>query len=175
MRRLMTAALFVTLFGCYQSARAQEFNYDAYEPRTLAGMVEKYKPLGDEASKGVDTVFGHTFPSRVKVKYDGAQRKISAARKSFVEEWTKTRGLGPEVAALFEHEYLFTENSVEHWLPAQKQVAAYFAEELKKGDEVTLFAIIVGGQKVSGKWDWMILVNEFEKYRLLFHHRRYGR
>jgi hypothetical protein len=64
---------------------------------------------------------------------------------------------------LFENEWKFVEDGVEHWLPVQKQVASYFEKELKKSNPVDLYVIITGGVKVAGKWDWVILVNEFEK------------
>lgn len=72
------------------------------------------------------------------------------------------RDLGNEIVDLFETELLFKENGVEYWLPVQKQVIPYFAQELKKGDQVTLFLIWIGAYKNAGSWDWVFLVNEFE-------------
>jgi hypothetical protein len=34
---------------------------------------------------------------------------------------------------------------------------------LRKGEAVALYAVMAGGKKISGKWDRVILVNEFDK------------
>ena len=153
------------LFAGSGLASGQDFNYDAYEARTIAEVIKMYDTpdMRNDKAKDGSVVFGAPFPSQVKVTYTGSSRKISVERKAFIDAWVKSRSMGPEIAELFETEYLFIENSVEHWLPVQKQVASYFDGELKKGDQVTLYLIIGGGKKIEGKWEWIILVNEFQK------------
>jgi hypothetical protein len=164
--RLLPLVLMTILLAGTGLAYGQGFDYDAYEPRTLAEMIKKYdgEDLRDMGkAKDGSMIFGASFPSQVKVIYTGSSRKIPAERKSFIEAWVKTHEMPPEIAQLFETEHLFIENSVQYWLPVQKQVASYFDKELKKGEQVTLFAVITGGKKIDGKWDWIVLVNEFEK------------
>ena len=160
---LLLFVLMAISFCGSERVYGQEFNYDSYEPRTLAEVIRKYKDTIHDKMGNGSVIFGASFPSQVKVTYTGSSRIISAERKAFIEAWVKTRSLQPEIAVLFETEHLFIENSVEHWLPVQKQVASYFDGELKKGDQVTLFIIIAGGKKIEGGWNWIILVNEFEK------------
>jgi hypothetical protein len=49
------------------------------------------------------------------------------------------------------------------WQPVQSPLIQPLLEELKKGDEVSLYVARVGARKESGKVDWVFVVNEFEK------------
>ena len=153
------------LAAAASSARAQGFDYDAYQPRTLAEMIGKYdnEELADRKMKDGSSAFGASFPSRVRVVHTGESRKIPDARKQFVADWVKTYQMDARLLDLFESEWKFVEEGVEHWLPVQKQVASFFEKELKKGEAVDLYVIIAGGRRAAGRWDWVILVNEFEK------------
>ena len=166
-RSKLTTLLFLPLLlaGCAQAARAQGFDYDSYQPRTLAEMIGKYDNKELAASKTADggSAFGASFPSRVRVTYGGESRKVSDARRKFIADWVKTYQMDARLVDLFVDEWKFVEDGVEHWLPVQKQVASYLEKELKKGGAVDLYVIIAGGRKAAGKWDWVILVNEFEK------------
>jgi hypothetical protein len=164
--KTLTLLLLIPLIlAARASARAQGFDYDAYEPRTLADMIAKYdyKENDDPKMKDGSVIFGASFPSRVKVTYTGDSRRIPEARRQFMGDWVKTHGMDARVGELFESEWKFVEGVVEYWLPVQKQVASYFDKELKKGEAVNLYAVIAGGKKISGRWDWVILVNEFDK------------
>jgi hypothetical protein len=167
MRRaiLTVLPLVALLLAASVTAWAQGFNYDAYEPRTLAELIAKYDVKELEERKVADgsSSFGASFPSRVRVAYAGEQRKIPDERKQFINDWVKTHRLDPRIGELFESELKFIEDGKEFWLPVQKQVIPYFAEELKKGEPVDLYVVIAGGRKFKGKWDWLILVNEFVK------------
>lgn len=59
---------------------------------------------------------------------------------------------------------LVKECDKEYWVTVQKQVAGYFPKELKAGDRITLYLMVVGGVKTAEKWDVVFLVNEFRKY-----------
>jgi hypothetical protein len=139
-------------------------NWGAYKPRTIGEVIKQHSnPQFLAHGDGSVHFSGDSFPSRVKVTYTGSSRDISARRKKHISAWVKTNGRNPEIANLFETELLFKEGDAEYWLPVQKQVIPYFAEELKKGDQVTVFTIWVGAYKEASKWDWVFLVNEFEK------------
>lgn len=72
----------------------------------------------------------------------------------------------PKMLTLLENEYLFQECGKDYWVPVQKPVAAYFSKELKSGDTITLYLMVIGGLKLSDKepFDPAFLVNEFRKY-----------
>ena len=161
--RLLRIATLAALFTAHGLAAAQDFDYEKYKPAKLPEIIKKYSDPETLTTPDLTDVFGATFPSRIRVTYTGSERKISGPRREHIRAWARTYGHGPEIADLFETELLFVEDSAEYWLPVQKQVVPYFAKELKKGERVTLFIIAAGGKKIAGEWDWIFLVNEFEK------------
>ena len=155
----------VMVLSEHSTARAQE-NWDNYRPRTLKQLLEQVAKVASEpeARKAhLELLFTDSFPSRVTVTYTGEKRAIPAKRKEFIGYWAKSRGLRQEIVDLFEDELLFKEESTEYWLPVQKQVIPFFADELKKGDTVELYLIITGSRTEDGVTDWVFLVNEFKK------------
>ena len=156
--------LWLTLFLMTNYASAQD-SWENYKPRTLKQIIQQHEPeLAKERgqAKVVSIISADSFPSRVKVIYTGESRIVSAKRKELIVDWVKSFLYKPEIADLFESELLFKEGSVEHWLPVQKPVIPYFAQELKKGDEVTLLLVWVGARIDPEQTDWVFLVNEFE-------------
>ncbi len=147
------------------SAHAQD-NWDNYQPGTLKELLKRHGGLTESAetrNARLHLLFTDSFPTRVKVNYTGEKRAIPAKRKEFIDAWARSRALKQEIVDLFQEELLFKEDSTEYWLPVQKQVIPYFAEELKKGDTVELFLIVTGAKIESGVADWVFLVNEFKK------------
>ena len=57
-------------------------------------------------------------------------------------------------------------------IPVQKQVSSYFEKELKKGDVIDLYLVRAGGIRTAGRWDWMLLVEEFLKPKDSVSYRR---
>ena len=148
--------------------------WNKYQPRTLDQIIKNHaaKVLDDpdiqmnfpDGSTAVLT--RDSFPSKVKVTYTGRSRSISPKRKELIKDWVTTIfGLErrDERLRLFDTEFLFTETLIEYWLPIQNPLIQPLQEELKKGDEVTLYVSWVGARKESGKVDWVFFVNEFEK------------
>jgi hypothetical protein len=138
--------------------------YERYRPRTLAEIIRDHsdpKLLG----AGGKTVLltGDTFPSKVRLIYTGESRKISPSTKQHLGLLVKSFGVAPETIAKYETELLFTEGEDRHWLPVVKDLIPFFEKELKKGDEVILYAEWVGAQNVGGAWEWVFIVNEFQK------------
>jgi hypothetical protein len=141
-------------------------NWDHYKLRTLKQLLEQNASLiSERETRGArtDLLITADFPSRVKVTYTGEKRMIPAKRKEFITYWADSRNASRDIVDLFEEELLFKEDSTEYWLPVQKQVIPFFAKELKKGDPVQLFLIMLGARTDDGVSDWVFLVNEFEK------------
>jgi hypothetical protein len=166
--KLIFGALFFSLMVVQAFAQS---SWDAYKPRTLkeitTTIAEKSIKNPDvliTAPKNESTIIlsYNSYQSQVKAIYTGESRKISGQRKEVISAWLKTLNKPKEYLDLFEDEYLFTENSVEYWLPVQKQVASYFREELKKGDMVTLLVAWLGVRKEKENLDNIFVVNEFE-------------
>ena len=106
---------------------------------------------------------GTRLPSVVSLKYTGESRVLSADRKKFIELWATSYYRNPGYANLYTAEYLFKDGNEDHWLPAQKDVAKYFATELKIGEPVDLYIISPGGLRAinKGKTLWIFLVEQF--------------
>lgn len=162
MKLLVIALAIVSLF--VSAANSQDFDYSKYKPRTLSELAELNPAPPDVASaKKVAIVSGDWFSSQVRLKYTGTSRAISLEHREILSNWQTSFRVPAETAAMFQKEFLFKECDREYWLPVQQQVTAFFPKELKEGDMVTLYLIFAGGLRISGKTDYLFLVNEFEK------------
>jgi len=144
-----------------------------YQPRTLDQIIKDHaaKVLDDpdilmnfpDGSTAVLT--RDSFTSKVKVTYTGKSRSISPKRKEIISNWLTVTypDRRDEYLKQWDTEFLFTEHLIEYWLPVQNQLIQPLQEEIKKGDDVTLYVAWVGARKESGKVDWVFFVNEFEK------------
>lgn len=166
--KFVGCALLVMLVTSQAFAQA---GWDNYKHRTLKEITTV---LFEASSKDPDVVITKdkvfsiilsrdTFPSQVKVLYQESSRKVSDKKKEVIAAWLRVYGKPEEHLQLFEMEYLFVEDSVEYWLPVQKQVASFFEKELRKGDKVNLYVAWLGARKESGSVDQVFIVNEFDK------------
>lgn len=151
------------------AAHAQDaggFPWHLYKSGTLREVIEENaKDMQRHEDKG-SVVLTAGRPYLVKAVYTGTSRPVSASRKEIIELWVKSYGIDPAFLKLFEMEFLFIENSVEHWLPVQTPVSKYFDKELSKGDKLDLYVQFVGGirTKDESDADWVFVVNEFQKF-----------
>ena len=108
----------------------QEENWDAYQPRTLKQIIDLHKHLITD-NQLTFLFTGDHFPSLVKVVYTGKMRPVNPDNTVVISEWAKVSKVDKNIVGLFEKEILFTENSVEYWLPVQSQLIPYFEKELR--------------------------------------------
>ena len=66
------------------------------------------------------------------------------------------------IAADFHREYLFQEGEKLLWLPVQDTVATFFPKELRRGQPVSLYVMLIGGYYADGVITWAFIVNEFK-------------
>jgi hypothetical protein len=96
---------------------------------------------------------------------DIAAEPLSREKLAFIVDWATSVSAQmsrEQVAALFRSEGLFREDSTEYWLPVQSQLIPYMKEELRVGDEVTLYLVWIGALKSSSaELDRVFLVNNF--------------
>src|ERR1700752_327555 len=143
-------------------AIAAQDTWGAYQPRKLRQIIElNSSQLSDTKSEISFLLTADSFPSRVRVIYGGKSRTLTPETVKVIREWAKARKVDPDIVHLFEKELLFVEDSVEYWLPVQKQLVENFAHDWKAGEEVELFIIWIGAIKNSGKERWVFLVYEF--------------
>jgi len=142
----------------------QGFPWDEFKPRTLKEIAGMEGDVDKRDQKENNVVFhANILSSRVRVTYTGTSRAISKTKTEMIRNWCKSMGQTKEYADSYESEFLFIEDSLEYWLPVQKKVSAYFDKELTKGDAIDLYLVRAGGIRTAGKWDWMLLVEEFQK------------
>ncbi|MBX7173540.1 MAG: hypothetical protein K1X72_21410 [Pyrinomonadaceae bacterium] len=157
--------LCIYLFSA-KSILAQDFPFDKYKTRTLSELVEIEREATKTTYEGKGLLIdAKPFYSAVRVKFIGTSRAISSEKKNLLKMWQGSLGYDAEILSLYENEYLFKECDKEYWIPVQKQVAAYFPKELKSGDMITIYLMVVGGVKLEKDWDFVFLINEFQKYQ----------
>lgn len=138
--------------------------YERYRPRTFLEIIKEHSdPKTLQKNEGSMILTGDTFPSKVRVIYTGESRKISPSKKQHLDMLVKSFNVDQKVIDKYGTEMLFMEGEDEHWLPVQDGLQSYFQNELKKGEEVILYAEWVGAKKVGGKWEWVFIVQEFQK------------
>lgn len=138
-----------------------ESTWDRYKPRTMSQIIRENSEAVSN-TEGITSIFPGDYPSKIRMVYTGNSRPISVERKKHISDWATQYGIKPGFKEQFETELLFTENSVEYWMPVQSQVIPYFPQEVKKGEQVTLLTAWIGAIVNNGKADWIFLVNEFE-------------
>lgn len=158
----------VFLFLFANSFPAQDFPFAEYLPRTLSELVA----MGEEGGKtmpkdkGQMIINAKPFYSAVRVKFIGTSKPMVKEEKDYLKMWQSSLGYDEKILTLYENKYLFKECDKEYWIPVQKQVAAYFPKELTEGDIITLYLMYPGGLKLktTDNWNFIFLVNEFQKY-----------
>lgn|SRR5437870_1579245 len=167
--KLTLLTLAIILFSGFWHVRGQGFPWKEFERRTLKDIVALNESEDVEDRKRLPNqnrmiMRGKILSSVVRVSYMGESRPISEERKKFIELWAGSYfSQTPDYATHYESEFLFKEDNDEYWLPVQKQVASYFPKELQKGEVVDLYLIRPGGLSITGKTDWVFLVEEFLK------------
>ena len=138
--------------------------YERYRPRTLSEIISEHSDSKIlQKNEGSMILTGDTFPSKVRAIYTGESRKISSAKKQHLDMLVTSFNVSPKVIEQYGTEMRFMEGEDEHWLPVQAGLIPFFEKELKKGEEVILYAEWVGAKKVGGKWEWVFIVQEFQK------------
>jgi hypothetical protein len=99
---------------------------------------------------------------KTRAVYTGDSRPLDQREQAFLAAFASTSVGNDQYASLFRREYRFTAGGKDWWLPAQSQVAAYFAKELKPGEAVTLYVRNAGGFRLSTEWEWIFLVEEYD-------------
>jgi hypothetical protein len=172
MKCLALCFLALAVLTSFISAQAQD-PWEKYQPRTLDHLIKNQaaKVLDDPDIEmsfpdGSTAVLARdSFTSRVKVTYTGRSRSMPPKRKELIKDWLTVTypNRRDEYFKLLDTEFLFTETLIEYWLLVQNPLIQPLQEELKKGDEVTLYVAWIGTIKEPGKVDWVFVVNRFVK------------
>ncbi len=154
-----------------RSVHSQGFPYHLYDTRTMAELVELnsgVKKLEAGGTKQI-VVSANPFYSAVRLEYAGESRKLSKEKIGLFRIWmeslnVKSSNTGSSLLDLLDKEFLFKECGKEYWIPVQIPAANDFPKDMKKGDRITLYLMMVGGIEDKGKWDFIFFTNSFKIY-----------
>ncbi len=143
--------------------------YQRYRPRTLIEIIRDHSnPKLLKGNQGSMILTGDTFPSKVRVIFTGQTRSILSAKKQHLEMLVTSFNVDPKVIGRYGTEMLFLEGEDEHWLPVQAGLISFFEKELKKGEQVTLYAEWVGAKKTGTNGIGSFSCKSFRSDELLF-------
>jgi hypothetical protein len=143
------------------------FPWNDFEARTFHQLIELgLKEQGSVATKNPQYLFrAEIMSSKIPAIYTGESRPLTEARKKFIEDWAAALGADPAYGQLYEREMLFKEDKSEYWVPVAKMITPRLERDVKKGAELNLYLITLGGLKTESKIDWIFLVEEFRKVK----------
>jgi len=142
-----------------KKARSLE-DYKLRTLRELATTLTGGPMRGDQEDGSV--ISGDIVPSRMTVIYTGSSRPIPQIKKDLIIRWARQYAGSPDHYTVNrEAEQLFTENGVDYWMSIPKPLIQQFETELKKGDQVELYLIRLGGIRNKDKWESVLLVEKF--------------
>ena len=158
MKRFLLSLVF--LASVTLSVNAQDFPWDDFKERTIKEVLS----TTTKAVRPDDTMFLATniLETRAEVTFTGQSRKVSKARKFFLDWWAGLLNHPKSYADLYETEYLYKEGNDEYWLPTQAPVTKYFDKELKPNDKMILFLISAGAYRGKDGIDCVLLVEEYQ-------------
>lgn len=141
------------------------FPYARFQPRTAAEFAKSQAeaalklPSGGDKQASIDAV---PERARLRMVYTGESRLIGAGKKVYVTDFLEALSQNPALGRLFEREYRFTEAGQSYWLPVQGPVAAFFADEVKVGESIDLYATMIGSFGTREALEIVGLVEEFQ-------------
>jgi len=151
-------------------------SWDRYKPGTLAAVMNEGESTIRAALRETDSVtrnaaggrkpsqhfLGYDYPTVATVIYKGDSRRVDPIRRELIADWGRTYRRDSSIVADFSREYLFQEGDKLLWLPVQDRVASFFPKELRPGQRVSLWTMLLGGYYDEGAITWAFIVNEFK-------------
>jgi hypothetical protein len=144
------------------SAENDGSTWDRYEKGTLISVVKKVSGIGDEHSDGLSAALASDYPTKARLQYTGEIRPIPTPKKGSIDICMKASGVSADAPALFQSEVRFKEGNTAYWIPVQNQLIPAFRHELKPGQMVDVYVILIGlihhGPK---RFECLFLANDF--------------
>lgn len=173
LRALSTAvATAVVLVALPTSATQAQSSWERYKPGTLAAAIRDgdstiRNAVTEKRASGIiddrpsQHFMGDYYSIRANVTFRGESRPIDSVRRGLIAEWGLTYMRDSSIASDFHREYLFQEGEQLLWLPVQDRVASFFPKELRPGQRLSIYAMLLGGYYDKGRITWAFIVNEF--------------
>lgn len=147
------------------SSQVQD-RWSRYEPRTIQSIIKMHDQdlphdnfVGDQLFISADS-----FPSRVKLAYLAKSRPLSTKKNLVLETWRRMlkNQVPSDLNEVFSTEVLFREGTEEYWIAVQKPLLEPLPKEVKTGQVVDAYVILMGAIKVDDHWEWLFAMNEFD-------------
>lgn len=146
--------------------RAAEFPYDQFKPYELSVLVGELAALEHLPSPPGRHVLWMDRVTKVRVSatFIGAQKPIPKTTADLILKYaTAATADGPGYAGLYERAYAFEEGGRRYWFPVQRQVADYLEKDVKPGQRIVLYALVVGGEGEPNRLiEPLLLIQEFD-------------
>lgn len=167
-RTISRAIIVALLFALPIRASLGQSTWDRYQPGTLTGLTNAAdsvvrQSLIEVPDKGpTEHFFGDKRAILATVIYKGDSRPTNPIRHQLIARWGMSILRDSSVAADFDREYLFQEGDKLFWLPVQDPVATFFPKELRPGQPVSLFVMLIAAYSKDDVITWATIVNEFK-------------
>lgn len=145
-----------------------EDHWESYQPRTLKSIVDAHNLSELEQVKGVPTkknamyISADSLPSRTPLIYLGQFRPLPAKSAVLLTAWRKTLGGQAPPPDVFSTEIHFKEGADEYWIAVQQPLVPDVRKELKTGQEIDGYIIVIGAIKMGRSWEWLFAMNRFD-------------
>jgi len=127
------------------SASADDFDYSAYQPTSLAQVIP-----GAYVDPRADYYFDSALPRYKTVgTFTGKTRPVAPRIGDFIAMWAKTGQLPEAYRDLFNTEVEIEQDSTTYWMPLQQSLVESFRREVAPGEKVTLYLLLMGEYKHS--------------------------
>jgi hypothetical protein len=167
MKRLAPAlALSLSLaagVACAQGVDHSRFQRSALAVQSAALAASAAQTYAKRPHKFGDAVYDDKIPHWVvSATYTGIIRPLAPDERNYVAGFFKTIKV-EQAAKDFQKAMLFQADGHNYWLPVEAPIVPYFGKELKRGQKIDLYVIQPGGTRRSSGWEWLFLVEDFQK------------
>lgn len=162
MIRRIFAPVLAAILSLSSLAQGQD-SFARYKRGKLSAVIKAHTVRYGEGEEGVDL---GSDPVKARVTYTGESRPTPEKKRKFIAYWMGSGGMPEEDVEKFGVEFLFIEDSVEFWIPVQDVLIPHFLKEMRKGEQVDVFALWIGTtfpEHGKRQGQHVLIVNEFEK------------
>jgi len=167
-RTVSRAIIVALLFALPFRGSLAQSTWDRYQPGTLTAATSAADSIIRQSLIEVpdkhpsEHFFGDKRAILATVIYKGDSRPINPIKHQLIARWGMSILRDSSIAADFHREYLFQEGDKLFWLPVQDPVATYFPKELRPGQAVSLFVMLIAAYSEDDVITWATIVNEFK-------------
>jgi hypothetical protein len=168
-RNVAGAVVAILLIGPPVRTIGAQSTWDRYTPGTLTAVIRESEAdirsalatVPNPDKRPSEHFLGDDHATVATAIYMGESRPIDPIRSELIAAWGRSRMRDSSMAASFHREYRFQEGDRVLWLPVQDRVAGFFPKELRAGQQVKLYVMLLGGYYARGEITWAFIVNEF--------------